>query len=158
MISSSGRGSGRTGQRRSRQSHVSKLPCVRVDMPGGGRGGTIPSGGATLTVASLAAVGGACSGISTGGCSRGRPLNAPPTRPRLLPTKLTELSSRGGGALGARAELFLLVSALLIMLNASGSKGPCPPAACEWAEAESVVSLACIARLKPCEAGPVGPP
>ena len=58
----------------------------------------MPRGGAMLaTVASRAAVGGACKGISTGACNLGRPRSAPPTRPRLPPTKFTEPSMRGGG-------------------------------------------------------------
>mmetsp|Transcript_31052 Transcript_31052/g.77453 ORF Transcript_31052/g.77453 Transcript_31052/m.77453 type:complete len:436 (+) Transcript_31052:1701-3008(+) len=154
MISSSGSGSGRSGQRSSRQSHASNEPCEREGTPGGGRGGTMPSGGATVpSVASRAAVGGAWSGSSTGGCSRGRPRRAPRILPVCLAeTKETEERRRGGGALGGSAAEWRRGS-----MAAGGGAPSASAAAWGRVEAESAVSRASIARLTPREAEPEKP-
>ena len=69
------------------------------------------------------AIGGACRGMSTGGCNRGRPRNVPTTRPRFPPAKLTEPSSRMGGAFASSG--FLRNMRLRVGTGESTSNPPC---------------------------------
>eukprot|EP00962_Isochrysis_galbana_P036901 scaffold12829_cov116-Isochrysis_galbana.AAC.19 len=75
------------------------------------------SGGGTPAGASAEAVGGACSGISTGGCSRGRPRSMGP-RPNLLPVARCTVPNR-------RSDSGGLLLRKLPPNNDRGDKWPC---------------------------------